>query len=404
MKGWDQAWMPSFPHPASKGPGLFPGMGTSPTMTLQGSQRRDLRRRMIQSGHSSASQEGDAPARTHRATAYASAARPENHPALATLLPTRPLRFLAACVAIALVVAAVAAIGSTIHGMLPADKAGNANAWARTARTSRELLGIFSRSSLPSWFGQMLLIASAGVAMSVRQMRRHRLDDYQGRYRAWGWMAVLAVMAAAERQMPLSSFVSAVLSDATGLVLGPEGMGWWLGVSATACLAVALWAVVPLTDRLGTFLTLSLVAAGWMASAAFDWFGGGVLWMDLTARCLGLAGDGLLLISMLVAARTVLREVRGEIGRSGRSRDASRAEKAKSSGHGKGSREQAASDEKSASPVLQHPAATSSSGQWSDGSDGEEEESDEWGEGEGRRLSKSEKKRLRKMARMNRAA
>jgi hypothetical protein len=38
-----------------------------------------------------------------------------------------------------------------------------------------------------------LLAIAATVALVVRAMRRHRRDDYRGRYRAWGWLAGLLV-------------------------------------------------------------------------------------------------------------------------------------------------------------------------------------------------------------------
>lgn len=326
--------------------------------------------------------------RPDRSTPYSKEARPENHPALATWLPTRSLQLAAACLGVLLPIAVVIAAAATIDRWLPSPAA--AGRWSHAVTQLRECLDVSPRSGLAAWMGQCSLVVAACVAVSIRQMRRYRLDDYQGRYRAWGWLAVLAVVATLERQLPLSDLASATIANASGIVLGPRAAGWWLCLAAPACLAAGLWAVLPMHERLATGLALGATGLAWVAAAGCGWLGegdtGGKL--DLLTGCLMLAGDGLLAVSMLIAARSVLREVRGEAAKPAR---------------------QAKAEPRRTEPVkpLEEPTPAQpaeSLTAWSDGSDLDDEDGDAWDENATKKLSKAERKRLRKLDRMNRAA
>lgn len=378
-------------------------------MTLQGSQRRGMRRRMLQSG-SGGSQTTDSSAaamRPDRTTPYSKEARPENHPALGTWLPTRPLMLWGTILAFAAPIVAVVTLAATLDRILPRTlgaAAGREDAWIATASQLRECLSMAPRAGMAAWLGQLALVAAASVAISVRQMRRHRLDDYQGRYRAWGWIAGLAVVATLERQLPLAPLVSTVVSDATGILLGPGGMAWWLCLSIPCCLSVGLWAVLPMHERACTASVLATGGLAWLGSATCGWLeaGGPSDRLTLIGGGLTLVGDGLLLIAMLVAARSVLLEVRGEVrsrpGKGSRTSGTSKDQRADV-----GSQPRLVRDDDSDDASEAEDDADRST-QWSDGSDGSEDESEDAWDESGRRLSKSEKKRLRRMARMNRAA
>lgn len=326
--------------------------------------------------------------RPDRGTPYSKEARPENHPAFATRLPSRPLQLWAACLGVILPIAAVIAAAATVDRWLPPPDA--AGRWAHAVERIRECLAVAARTGLAAWIGQCSLVAAACVAVSIRQMRRYRLDDYQGRYRAWGWLAALAVVATLERQMPLSELVAATIANASGIVLGPGGSGWWLCLAVPTCLAAGLWAVLPMHERLAAGLAFLATGLAWLAAAGCGWLGqadapGPV---RLLPGCLVLAGDGLFAVAMLMAAGSVLREVRGEVAKPTRQ----------------------AKDEPPRTETVEPPEAALPAHHaegvtaWSDGSDLEDEDGDAWDENGTRKLSKAERKRLRKLGRMNRAA
>ena len=48
---------------------------------------------------------------------------------------------------------------------------------------------IAAKGSLACWFSSLTLLAASVTALLVYTVRRHRTDDYQGRYRVWLWAA-----------------------------------------------------------------------------------------------------------------------------------------------------------------------------------------------------------------------
>ncbi len=373
-------------------------------MALRASQRRDQRRRLLASRNASAvdaASGSDDHAAVGSAAPYDEAARPERHPALATRLPVATGRFVLAVFAVLVVFGG--AIGLAVSGpllgrpLLPQAQDG------RFARSLAVLAAAFDpRGGMPVqvWLAELALLTAAAVAGSVRFMRRHRRDDYKGRFRAWGWLAALLAIAAWAGAVPLGPLVAALATDASGIVAGPGGIGWWLGLATAALSIVIPWAVLPLRERAATAVWITLAVAAWSIAAATPWAGawvGGEARAAILGQAAWSAGAGLMLIAMLAAARSVIREVRGQCGpvrvRPARSRPA------------------IADDDQAAAEPAAEEAADGSA--WSDEADDasgsqqtddeDERGGDEFVDGSEhgqRRLSKAERKRLRKLARM----
>jgi hypothetical protein len=377
------------------------------TMAFRASMRRDQRRRLLASRQrDSAGADGLAPdgADHVAATAYDDEAHPERHPALATRLPVGAGRFFAIASAIVLVFggAIALAVSGPLFGRPLVGTGG------RFARTLAVVAAAFdSRAGMPVqvWLAELALLVAAAIAGAIRLMRRHRRDDYKGRFRAWGWLAWMLAAAAWAGAVPVGALVAALLSDATGIVPGPNGVGWWAGLAAVAFAVVVPWAVLPLRERGATLAWMVVALAFWGVAAALPWatvaaWFGGEARGAIVAQAAWVAGAGLMLVAMLAAARSVIREVRGQCAavparRAKPKRAAAVAAADEAEGHDDAEGSQAAGD-------------------WSDGSRGEDDDedsiaSDDHGDTDfvdgsdagGRRLSKSERKRLKKLARMN---
>jgi len=240
--------------------------------------------------------------------------------------------------------------------------------------------------SLAGWLAQVSLGLATAVALIVRLMRRHRRDDYNGRYRAWGWLAGLFVITACSGVVPLGRLVGAAIADATGIAFGPGGSGWWVALAATAYGTVALWAVLPLHERGATAAWLTLALASWALAAGCGWVGGGDT-IVIAGHAAWTFGAALAAVAMLAAARSVIREVRGQC----------------SPARGKAARQpvrepavEPAAEEDEEEPDFTAVASDAAAESDDSGSlDGAEQEH--------RHLSKAERKRLKKLARMNRA-
>ena len=383
----------------------------APPMALQASMRRDQRRRLLASRPRDAvGADGPTPdgADHVAATAYDDEAHPERHPALATRLPVSSGRFFAIVSAIVLVFSSVItlAVAGPLFGRPLVSEGG------RFARTLAVIAAAFDpRGGMPLqvWLAELALLAAAAIAGVIRLMRRHRRDDYKGRFRAWGWLAWGFAAAAWAGAVPVGSLVAAVLSDSTGMAPGPNGIGWWVGLAVAGFAVVVPWAVLPLRERGAALAWMLLAMTAWSAAAllpwitAMPWAAGwcGEARGAIVAQAAWVAGSGLALVAMLAAARSVIREVRG-LCAAGPARRAKRPRAA------------AAAGDEATAQDHDPDAAESESGESSDGYRGEEDDEEsaagddrgdhdfvDGSEAGGRRLSKAERKRLKKLARMN---
>lgn len=330
------------------------------------------------------------PPRAARAPAeYAPAALPERQPALATYLPTGLGGFAAGAAAIVLVLAAVLTVGLYEPTFAAVERA----AGQRFGRTVASLEACFdprATLSLASWLSHVALLGGSAVALAVRSMRRHRRDDFNGRYRAWGWLAGLLVAASFATQVPVGRVVGACVSEASGIAFGPAGFGWWVALSGSLVVGVSLWAVLPLHERLATAVWLAAGLVAWGGCAAAMWLGATRPVPQGLAPAAWTAGCGLVAIAMLAAARSVIREVKGLAAQPARKGRAAQATPVRTEAGGDAEPRE---EEQDAAAWSAEEAATD----YTDGSDGDEER-------EPRHLSKAERKRLKKLARMGRAA
>ncbi|MFM7137811.1 MAG: hypothetical protein ACKO1M_12200 [Planctomycetota bacterium] len=378
-------------------------------MAFRASMRRDQRRRLLASRQRDAA---DADGLTAdgsdrvAVTAYDDEALPERHPALATRLPVGAGRLVAVASAILLVFsgAITLAVSGPLFGRPLVGGGG------RFARTLAVIAAAFdARAGMPVqvWLAELALLAAAAIAGAIRLMRRHRRDDYKGRFRAWGWLAWMLAAAAWAGAVPVGSFVAALLSDATGITPGPNGIGWWLGLAAVGFAVVVPWAVLPLRERGATLTWMLLAMAAWSVAAAMPWapswaaaWFGGEARGAVVAQAAWVAGAGLVLVALLAAARGVIREVRGLCA----AEPPRRAKRKRAAAEATGDRSERRADDEA--------AETTADDSWDDSrseGDDDAQTADDGGdtdfvdgsEGGGRRLSKAERKRLRKLARMN---
>ena len=257
--------------------------------------------------------------------------------------------------------------------------------FARTIAVLRECIDLRGLV-LGGWLAQILLVASSMVSLSIRGIRRHRKDGRHGRSRAWLAMAILLLVAGLAGEVPIGRLTGALLSDATGKTIGPDGFGWWVIIAAVTSASVGLWALAGMS--------------GWATAAACGWVGQGREEFLLGGAAAWVAGAAACCIFVLTAARGVIREARGDIKASAVSAPQAERKVAKV--------ETKPVAVKAADPVFE-PVDTDSEGAmdgatnegsdngYTDGTDGEDDYAS-------RPLSKAEKKRLRKMARMGQAA
>lgn len=296
--------------------------------SFQGSQRRDVRRRLAAAG--TAAMHATDPETTtakrepsRKVGVYAQKALPEHHASPAERIPVRPLPFLAAATGLLVVPSALAGL-AVAHPHVATLQASLGPRWANSAETVRSLIALESPHGLAATAGLACFLLASALAAATRTMRRHRLDDHQGRYRAWGWLGGLFAAAAVGMLLPLDRLTGTLMAEATGWEFGAGGRGWWMLLVALAWLPIGLWAVLPLTQRFATSFWLTGSLASWLAAEgvgqalAAGWqpslwqLGEPAPW-QLAATILHVFTPALAAIGMLVASRSVIREARGLI-------------------------------------------------------------------------------------------
>jgi hypothetical protein len=369
-------------------------------MALATSARRDQRRRLVASWNRSAVPVAGADERevaAGDAAAYEDAAHPERHPGLATRLPTTLGGLvLASIVILGGMGAAIAlAISGPLFGRHLIEGGGR---FAATLAVVKQAIDPRVPLPLHSWLAVLALFLTAAVSGSIKLMRRHRRDDYNGRFRAWGWLSAILTLAAWAAIVPIGALISAVTSEATGITLGPGGIGWWYALAAITLMAILPWAILPLRHRAGAAAWTVFGMLGWTAAAAMSMpmAAGSVGGQDratIIADAAWAGGAACLLVALLTAARGVIREVRGEVAlvrpakkRRERPRKSVAPQPIKATDDRDD--EQADADESSSESESESESDDQSPSDWGDSSDGGQ-----------RRMSKSERRRLKKLAR-----
>lgn len=364
-------------------------------MSVSGSPRRDQRRRLVLSWNRTPVTGTPTSAAVPRPmAAYAPEAHPDRQRGPATLIPTGLGGFTLVVLAMLLPMAAVLVVGGC-EPLLGRPVFRPTGRFAGTVAAAATCFDPRSAVSISGWLAQLSLLIAASTAAIVRLMRRHRRDDYNGRYRAWGWLAGLFLIASCTGQVPLGRLVGVACAEATGLSLGPRGAGWWVAIAATLLTAVSLWAILPLYERGATAFWLGLGLTSWAVSAACDMAGGGRDVAVIVGHASWALGASLSAVAMLAAARSVIREVQGIAS----ARPVGASERRKRSAAPAAAENDAATTAPDEEPDF-HPEPVDESGQEQYGGATPDDEP----EHEHRHLSKAERKRLKKLARMNRSA
>jgi hypothetical protein len=175
-------------------------------------------------------------------------------------------------------------------------------------------LDLAVKGSLACWFSSLTLLAASAVAVLVYCVRRHRIDDYQGRYRIWLWAATCWFLLATDQAASLREAFRDLMVSLTGTNLVGDGTLWWV-----SCYALVLGAV---GSRLLVDMRCYALSAGVLVGAALLHvlaLGGrwgyilpqGGRWEVMSIAGVELAGNLMLLAAMTLYARFVVLDAEG---------------------------------------------------------------------------------------------
>jgi hypothetical protein len=120
--------------------------------------------------------------------------------------------------------------------------------------------------NLAAWLCSLLLAAAAFQAVQIYRLRRHKTDDYRGRYRVWVWVPLLLFAMAAGQatdvHQDLVHLAAALLSPKAG----PEHAATW------PLIAALIWGLVAV--RLTFEMRVSRWATAFLAIATVGYLAG----------------------------------------------------------------------------------------------------------------------------------
>lgn len=319
---------------------------------------------------------------------YGAGANIENHPQVTSFVPRRFRMFL---------VFALLGVGAAATAELVAYFAQPLSANIQVV-SAAEITEVFA-NRLVAWTSATLLLLSIGYTRLIFSLRRHRVDDERGRYRVWrtaGWAAALL---SANSVLGAHTLVARVLGSQVEWQLLPTSTGWWLFPAA----AIGGWLLIKLmieASECRSALSLFIVGVGSLIVAGIASAGWSPAWAaaapELMTRTLPLIGFTSLLLATQSFARYVILDVQGLIEHKAVEPKAEVETKKNSA-----PKPVQVAEETVDEPVQEeYEAEVSESSNWVDGSEPEESYDDE----PSRKLSKAERKRLRKQKQRNRAA
>ncbi len=206
----------------------------------------------------------------------------------------------------------LAALAAMLAGLEAAD------AWmcgrAADGGTRLTALDITAKGSLACWFSSLLLLAAAVLAVLIYAVRRHRTDDYQGRYRIWLWAAGCWLLMATDQAASLREAFQAAMIGLTGTPLLGDGTLWWVAVYVLVFGAVGsrlLLDMRPSKLSISALLAAAL-AQGLAMAGRLGWIslGDGLRAVMFQAGS-EMAGNLMLLAAMALHARYVLLDAEG---------------------------------------------------------------------------------------------
>jgi len=334
-----------------------------------GRRRRVLKEQVLTAGNTPREDLVCPPGDTPR---YGAGANIENHPQVTDLVP-RKLRSIVLILGLGLSVGILAELAAHYSASLTSIV---------PAISAAEITDVFA-NQLAIWASATMLLVAACYTKLIYSLRRHRVDDFRGRYRIWriaGWAAVALSL---NTVVGVHSIVARVLGHFTGWSVLSGNAGWWLAAAAIVGGLLLLKLILDVAEcrsaafaymlAMGCFVAAAASSAGWSPAWAASW-------PDTMARVSPLAGNLLLLVGSLLFARYVVLDVQGLI------EHRSTADRLVTASPEPKEVQQELAEKAVAAKITPDTSA------WVDGS---EMETDEESHGE-RRLSKSERKRLRK--------
>jgi len=177
-----------------------------------------------------------------------------------------------------------------------------------------------SSANLGTWLSSVTFFLSGCASLLIFSLRRHRHDDYRGRYRVWPFLAMLFLIASIDAASGLRGAIAGLAAHYSGLSSGHNLAGWTLLVCACIGGLAALRLCGEIFRSRAAVAGLLLTIAAYSLSAAV--LGGfapvaglqlSALAKAITINAAAATGHAAALLTVLLYGRYVMLDTQGMV-------------------------------------------------------------------------------------------
>ncbi len=270
-------------------------------------------------------------------------------------------------------------------------------------------LDLSSRGSLASWLSSLMFALASIASLVVWSVRRHKLDDYRGHYRWWLVAAVAWLLMSVDATTGLHDALRVVMTRLSATVGPLAGHGWWIGIWGLILVTTVTRLMLDMRQCRAALVITALSMVMWIGSlvARFAELQLDPAHVTLIIECTKLVGHLLLVEGLLLYSRYVILHSQGMLP----TRDSKRKEKAKKESAKAAANMPATArvdaahaqapaphGEHKHAPAHSHAATQSHASQQASNTDDDQsvDDEDDDDRGGGRKLTKAERKKMRK--------
>ncbi|MEX2119766.1 MAG: hypothetical protein WD847_09240 [Pirellulales bacterium] len=255
-------------------------------------------------GRGSAGSGGARLRRTHHSRTYSEAAM-ERQPRITDLIPRKHTTFVLLFLASLTVVAGLEALYAWMPTVAHMSTDGRVAAF-----------DLDGEGGLCCWFSSLTLALASLVALLVYTIRRHKSDDYHGRYRIWLWAALCWMTMSMDEGGSLHEGFKEMMAHLTGRRVFGDGSIWWVGPYLVVLGVVGIRLLLdmrPCRSSVAAFLaTACCYATAVLAQLEIVMAESGARGIMLEEGC-EMVGNLCLVLAMALHARYVILDAQGLI-------------------------------------------------------------------------------------------
>jgi hypothetical protein len=168
---------------------------------------------------------------------YSEAAGVENHPQITDFVPRR-YRVIGVFVVAGF--ATVAVLGA-LHYFAPTVA-------AFAGLPSLRPFDVGAPGSIAAWISAVLLFMASAACLLIYSIRRHRIDDFKGRYRVWLGASAACLMLSANCVAGLHQVIAYALSHFAGWTALRDNAVWWVAIAGVPLAWIGLRAMLDMKE------------------------------------------------------------------------------------------------------------------------------------------------------------